>query len=421
MATLYGTDNNDKLGNTPNALDADLMYGKKGDDVYYVNNVGDRVYENANEGIDTVVSAIKYFALGTNVEHLTLTGIAETGIGNALNNHLYGNSANNRLDGKEGNDTLRGHAGDDVMRGDNGNDLIEGGIGNDQLSGGQGVDTLIGGLGNDIYFIDVDPDAIQELAGQGTDTVVSAIPSFTLNNNLEHLYLRDNAVSGTGNALNNRLYGDAIANTLNGLAGNDTLRGYAGNDTLYGGDGNDILEGGNGADILFGGTGKDSYYLAETSRSVDRVVIGGNIATDFPDNYVGNTDMVYGFVLNEDKLDLPSKTIAADRPTLTAGYDGSSGDGLNGVFTYHTVKNGIYTFYDEQQNEVTVTSANEKQAYHYLSEVLPINVAGGMHVTRADGSIDTIVMEYAYFGSATNSLAVNMVGVNADSLAGWII
>ncbi len=86
--TLTGTDavngigaglNNVLIGNAAaNTLDggagADTMAGGGGD-TYIVDNVLDVVAENANEGIDTVQSSVTY-ALGDNVENLTLTGAA---------------------------------------------------------------------------------------------------------------------------------------------------------------------------------------------------------------------------------------------------------------------------------------------------------------------------------------------------------
>ena len=68
------------------------MRGGPGNDTYLVDNTGDVVTENSNEGTDTVQSSITY-TLGANVENLTLTGTAAiNGTGNALDNVLFGNS-----------------------------------------------------------------------------------------------------------------------------------------------------------------------------------------------------------------------------------------------------------------------------------------------------------------------------------------
>src|SRR6266702_3731125 len=74
---------------------ADALSGGIGNDIYVIDNAGDSVTENANEGIDTVQSSVTY-TLGAEVERLTLTGSSGiSGTGNALDNILTGNSANN--------------------------------------------------------------------------------------------------------------------------------------------------------------------------------------------------------------------------------------------------------------------------------------------------------------------------------------
>ena len=87
------------------ATGADLLSGGAGDDTYGVDNPGDSIIENVNEGIDTVESLVTH-TLGANVENLTLVSWDPStpinGTGNALANILTGNSANNSLLGTPG-------------------------------------------------------------------------------------------------------------------------------------------------------------------------------------------------------------------------------------------------------------------------------------------------------------------------------
>jgi Ca2+-binding RTX toxin-like protein len=205
--TIIGTEGNDRLNGTSgddtliglggnDRLDGkagtDTMIGGLGNDTYTVDNAGDAVTENVNEGTDTVHASITY-TLPNNIESLLLTGSSNlNGTGNALKNKLTGNGGNNILTGLDGNDTLDGKA---------------------------GADTMIGGLGNDTYTVDNIGDVITENANEGTDSVKSSI-SYTLGANLENLTLAGSAgINGTGNALKNKLTGNSGANILNGGAG----------------------------------------------------------------------------------------------------------------------------------------------------------------------------------------------------------
>ncbi|MCW7541635.1 calcium-binding protein [Aquabacterium sp. A7-Y] len=154
-----------------------------------------------------------------------------------------------------------------------------------------GDDAMFGGAGNDTYNVNSAGDQVFENAGQGTDTVVSRVQSYTLGNNVENLVLDNTptqlvvqpgggfalvpaAVDGTGNALNNVITGNDRNNTLSGGDGNDSLGGGAGADTLQGGNGNDSLSGGTGNDDLQGGAGNDT--------------LNGNAGTDTMAGGAGN-------------------------------------------------------------------------------------------------------------------------------------
>ena len=68
------------------------MEGGAGNDTYFVDNAGDLVIENANEGNDTVFSTVDH-RLSANVEYLVLQGSAVQGDGNGLNNAIIRQSA----------------------------------------------------------------------------------------------------------------------------------------------------------------------------------------------------------------------------------------------------------------------------------------------------------------------------------------
>ncbi|MBI4989894.1 MAG: putative Ig domain-containing protein, partial [Rhodocyclales bacterium] len=253
---LLGGEGNDVLNGSGGA---DAMAGGLGNDTYYVDAAGDTVTELADEGTDRVISTISY-TLGDNLENLTLTGTdAISGTGNALNNVIVGNAAANTLDGQAGDDRLTGGDADDVLLG---------GEGNDVLNGSGGADAMAGGLGNDSYYVDAAGDTVTELADEGTDRVISTI-DYTLGDNVENLTLTGTeAISGTGNALNNVIVGNAAANTLDGQAGDDRLTGGASDDVLLGGEGNDVLNGATGADAMAGGLGNDTYYVDDAGDLV---------------------------------------------------------------------------------------------------------------------------------------------------------
>ena len=235
--TLSGGDGNDHLDG---GSGADSLIGGKGNDIYVVDNAGDKVTENPNEGHDTVLASAT-FTLSSDVEDLTLTGAGIIdGTGNLLVNVITGNEQNNQLHGLDANDTLTGNGG------------------NDTLDGGTGADVMAGGAGNDTYIVDNVGDKVTEAANGGTDSVHASI-SFTLGANVENLVLiGTDAINGTGNTANNSLTGNAGDNLLHGQAGDDFISDPGGHNTLDGGDGNDILAGGSGIDTLIGGTGNDS-------------------------------------------------------------------------------------------------------------------------------------------------------------------
>jgi Ca2+-binding RTX toxin-like protein len=253
--TLVGGAGNDVLDG---GAGADNMSGGTGNDIYIVDNVGDIVMENANEGIDTVKASLATFTLASNVENLIFTGTAAfTGNGNALDNVIIGGAGNDTLNGNAGNDTLDGGAGNDTLNGGDGNDTLYGGAGNDTLNGGAGNDTLVGGDGNDVMTGGAGADIL--VGGAGIDTASYAGATVGLTADLTR------PAGNTGDAAGDFYSG--IEN-LTGGAGNDRLVGDGSVNVLDGGAGDDVLVGGAGADTLIGGAGIDTASYANASAGV---------------------------------------------------------------------------------------------------------------------------------------------------------
>lgn len=287
--TLNGDVGNDALngGDGNDYLDGgagdDIMRGGAGNDRYVVNRLSDIVDETGGGGLDTVISSISW-TLAADFERLTLTGTgALRGVGNAVNNIMIGNDGANVLEGLDGNDSLSGMAGNDTLYGGAGNDSLSGGDGNDFLYGGGGYDSLdggagndylhgpgllIGSTGNDTYVMDdIDPDwgiadRTQELAGEGTDTVLTGVTC-----SLEGTEVENVTLTGAANAW---ATGNGYANVLIGNGGGNVLHGGDGADTLSGGGGNDHLWGQAGADKLTGGAGADRFIL-DAGANGDRI------------------------------------------------------------------------------------------------------------------------------------------------------
>jgi VCBS repeat-containing protein len=353
--SLYGLAGNDTLtGNAGNdtldgGLDVDTMTGGAGNDTYVVDNAGDLVTENLNEGTDLVQSSITY-TLTANVENLTLTGAALIdGTGNTLNNIITGNTAANVIDAGAGDDTVAAGAGDDTVSGGDGNDSLSGEAGNDTISGNAGNDTLNGGLdadamaggiGNDTYVVDNVGDLVSENLNEGTDLVQSSI-TYTLTDNTENLTLTGAAnIDGTGNTLNNVVTGNTGVNTLYGLEGNDTLDGGTGADTLIGGTGNDIYVVDNVADTVIENLdeGTDLVQASVTyalAANVENLTLTGSANINGTGNelanvIVGNSgnNSLYGLAGND------SLTGNAGNDVLDGGLDADTMAGNAGNDTY---------------------------------------------------------------------------------------
>jgi Ca2+-binding RTX toxin-like protein len=183
---------------------ADSMNGGKGDDLYYVDDVKDKVIESIagfSGGYDTVISSVDFsLAKLGSVEALTLLGTGNLkAVGNALGNTIYGNDGDN---------------------------VIDGGKGNDFMAGGKGDDT---------YYYDHPNDYAKELLNEGNDTIISSLPLSQMVANVENYTFNTSAkITFSGDTGDNIIKGGSGADSITGGGGEDHLFGNAGNDTLTG-------------------------------------------------------------------------------------------------------------------------------------------------------------------------------------------
>lgn len=357
---------------------ADRLTGGLGGDTYLVDDEGDVVVEEADEGFDTVRTTLTTYALSTDLEALVFVGAGDfTGLGNAASNSLSGGDGNDRLDGGGGADLMDGGRGDDVYEVDDAGDVIidsdgwdtvrtqlnlyvlddaleglvftgtgtfdgtgnvfdndlVGGAGDDRLvgldgddwlDGLAGADLMDGGLGDDRYFVDDAGDLI--IDGGGRDAVETTLSLYSLGVDLEDLYFAGTgAFVGTGNTAANEIQGRDGDDTLDGLDGDDVLDGDAGDDILIGGAGDDLLLGGEGGDSMTGGLGNDLYVVDDAGDQVVELEDGGFDAVETVLTTYTLAAHVEGlFYLGQDAF----SGTGNDRDNLIVGGDGD--DDLSG-------------------------------------------------------------------------------------------
>ena len=168
-------------------------------------------------------------------------------IGAGGDDNLYGNEGVNGLNGKEGNDQLYGGNTRDVMIGGSGDDIGYGNGGEDLIVGGAGSDRLYGTGGADYIFGDEMPEGFvlpssfaSDLLWLQEEGTIVASSSMTMASNAINITASGtNALTLTGNSLNNVMIGNAGKNMIAAAEGDDMVFGGYGNDTLSGGSGKD--------------------------------------------------------------------------------------------------------------------------------------------------------------------------------------
>jgi Ca2+-binding RTX toxin-like protein len=483
----------------------DAMIGRAGDDTYFVDSAGDVVTELAGEGFDDIRTGLASYSLAgiANVERLTGTSGGQSLTGNALANFIFAATGNTSdvLNGGAGADNMTGYGGNDTYHVDNagditwedvnggsdtvvasadyrlrdnienlqalnvagsaplsltGNDLrnfIWGTQGNNVLDGAGGADFMVGYAGDDLYSVDNVGDVTNEEAGGGFDTVVTFI-SHTLSANVENLQSANiggtAALSLTGNALRNFIWGTQGNNVLDGAGGADFMVGYAGDDLyvvdnlgdvtneevgggfdtvvtfisytlsanvenlqsaniggtdplsltgnalrnfIWGTQGNNVLDGAGGADFMVG-YGGDDLYVVDNLGDVTNEEAGGGF------------DTVVTFI---------SHTLSANVENLQSANIGGT-DPL--ALTGNELRNFIWG--TQGNNDLNGAGGADFMVGYGGNDTYFVDDAGDVTAEEAGGGFDTVVASTSYTLSANleNLQSANIGGTAALSLTG---
>ena len=259
-------------------------------------------------------------------------------------NYIVGTPAPETLEGTTGRDHITGLGGQDYLYGNEGADFLVGGQGGDELTGGSGADAMFGGEGDDFFDVDDLGDVVVESGDEGFDFIQASV-SYTLGAHVEVLLLwGEAATDGTGNALDNFLWGSEHNNTLLGLGGNDLLDGSYGDDSLQGGDGDDFLVGGDGADNLTGGDGSDVFSFGTWGTPLG----------------TGDIDTITDFSLGEDTIELDGSIFTSLSPgalSASAFVIGTAAADASDRIIYNNTTGSVYYDADGNGAEVAVEFA----------------------------------------------------------------
>jgi len=218
--------------------------------------------------------------------------------------------------------------------------------------------TLDGGSGNDQYVVNISGALVTENNGAGTDTVQSSV-SYTLSSNIENLILTGSSdINGTGNSLNNTIFGNSGDNILDGGGGSDTLYGGAGNDTLIG-DG-----------------GADTYIIDDSVDIIIEFFTGGIDTVESSISYILSDNLENLLLTGSENIDGTGN----NRNNLITGNSG------NNTLTGNS---GNDTLYGGGGNDILIGGSGMDHLY----------AGTGMNTLRGGEEID-----YYHLESATNIL-----------------
>jgi serralysin len=233
---------------------------------------------------------------------------------------------------------------------------------------------------------------VVEVAGQGTDTVQTALGVYVMAVNVEVL-----TYTGTGSFFG---FGNGGDNIMTGGANTDSLYGYAGNDTL---------NGGGGTDTLLGGVGDDTYVINVAGVSIVEYVGEGTdtVQTSLA-TYVITSAHVENLTFTGSANALGIGNALGNVITSGAGNDQLNGN--NGNDTLIST-GGDDRFYGGNGNDTITTGLGQDRVFLSGLET------GFDTVTDFASGSDLFFLNRASFGATASTAFVSGTGAMAATTA----
>ena len=467
--TLEGLNGNDTIVGDAGA---DYLDGGDGDDIFKagVDTNGDKVLEDADDGIDTIIGGnnndtIDYSVIsesidvtlnGTTDSNVVITNYAddvingiENVIGSSVNDNIVGDSNVNTLDGSAGDDTLYGAAGNDTLIGNSGTDTVDytaasglvvadlsvtsaevsidgdGGSDNligieriigstygDTLDGFDNSDTLFGGAGSDTISGGLGADDLNGYGlSSGSDSHLDTV-SYAYVGSADEVTVNLSTGSGQVDVSGDTSDTDTLSGFENviGGAGDDNITGSSVVNIVKGGTGADQITGLDGDDDLQGEAGNDTFIATGLNDGVD--TIDGGADSDTVDYSVLGSSNAITLTLAE----------AGSTNQITIAGSGDADNikdvenviGSQGIDTI-TGNSGVNTIYGQAGNDILDGKAGDDSLF---GEVGDDTLKGGTGDDYINGGSNTSVGDTVDYSDATSAVTVDMSGSSVSVGAG---
>ena len=316
--TLNGRSGNDTLDGGEGA---DSMQGGAGDDLYVVDNKGDKVVEAASEGADSIQThgvAIDLGKTHKNIEYVENLGAATKLTGSSAGGeNLVAGDAGDTLDGMGGTADVV-----DSLVGGTGSDLIYY-HGNESVDGGSGVDTLL-----------VTKEAVYSYLNIGTNSSISDIEVVKLDAEANYISV---VVSGQ-------------AVTVQGNANAAYISTDDQDDSIVGGGGVDMIDAGGGDDFVeITAASFVQKYQYSSGTYVERGGVMGGAGTDTLSFGAANDKITFSYDATAGLVIKSGTTVLSGAATVSgqelyggiSGFEAYTGGAGNDTLDAASVTGGI--------------------------------------------------------------------------------